>query len=60
MSNNDHDKPNQGCVHLLVHFDGEVSMPILNVDRDRYSYFDLVDDINELATDVGYKMQVCQ
>ncbi|PNX86322.1 hypothetical protein L195_g042400, partial [Trifolium pratense] len=55
MGYNQYDKPNPGCVHLMVHFDGEASKPILNVDPDRYSYFDLVDDVNELATDVGCK-----
>jgi hypothetical protein len=44
MGNNEDDEPNPG-----------VSLPILNVDLDQYSYFDLVDDINRLATDVGYK-----
>ncbi|CAJ2659035.1 unnamed protein product [Trifolium pratense] len=55
MGYNQYDKPNPGCVHLMVHFDGEASKPILNVDPDRISYFDLVDDVNELATDVGCK-----
>ncbi|WJX22621.1 hypothetical protein P8452_11909 [Trifolium repens] len=44
MGNNEDDEPNPG-----------VGLPILNVDLDQYSYFDLVDDINRLATDVGYK-----
>ncbi|WJX48728.1 hypothetical protein P8452_35253 [Trifolium repens] len=55
MGNNEDDEPNPGCVHLRIHFGGGVSLPILNVDPDRYSYFDLVDDINGLATDAGYK-----
>ncbi|WJX73681.1 hypothetical protein P8452_57436 [Trifolium repens] len=55
MGNNEDDEPNPGCVHLRIHFEGGVSLPILNVDPDRYSYFDLVDDINGLATNAGYK-----
>jgi hypothetical protein len=50
MGNNEDDEPNPGCVHLRIHFGGGVSLPILNVDPDRYSYLDLVDDINGLAT----------
>ncbi|KAK2421674.1 MuDR family transposase [Trifolium repens] len=55
MGNNEDGEPNPGCVHLRIHFEGGVSLPILNVDPDRYSYFDLVDDINGLATNAGYK-----
>lgn len=55
MSNNECDKPNSGCVHLMVHFNGEVSILTLNVDPYRYFYFDLVDDINGLSTNVGYR-----
>jgi len=36
----------------MVHFDGEVSIPILNIDPNRYSYLDLVDDITVLAKTV--------
>jgi len=34
-----------GCVHLLVHYVGEVIFQLKDVDRDRYSCFDLVADI---------------
>ncbi|WJX32213.1 hypothetical protein P8452_20562 [Trifolium repens] len=59
MGNNEDDEPNPGCVHLRIHFEGGVSLPILNVDPDQYSYFDLVDDIKGLATDAGYTDEVC-
>jgi hypothetical protein len=56
MGNNEYNKPpNPGCVHLLVHFDEGVRQSILNIDLDWYSYFYFVDDINGLATDVGYE-----
>jgi hypothetical protein len=48
MENYEHDKPDSGCVHLLVHYVGEVIFQLKDVDRDRYSYFDLVDDICKL------------
>jgi hypothetical protein len=40
---------------FVGHFDGEVSIPILNIDDDRYSYLDLVDDITTLPINVGLK-----
>jgi hypothetical protein len=48
MENYEHDKPDSGCVHLLVHYVGEVIFQLKDVGRDRYSYFDLVDDICKL------------
>jgi hypothetical protein len=48
MEYNDHDKPDPGCVLLLIHCVGEVIFQLKNVDLDCYSYFDLVDDICKL------------
>lgn len=53
VENNGYGTPNMGCVHLLVHFDGERSTLLLKVDPDRYSYLDLVDDISGLAINNG-------
>jgi len=53
MENNGFGSPSTGCVHLLVHFGGERSMPLLNVNPDQYSYLDLVDDISGLANNDG-------
>lgn len=46
MENNEFGRLNSGCMHLLIHFVGERITPLLNIDPDRYSYFDLVDDIS--------------
>ncbi|XP_058747011.1 uncharacterized protein LOC131620001 [Vicia villosa] len=53
MENNGYNTPNTECVHLLLHFGEESSIPLLNIDPDRYSYFDLVDDISGLAINGG-------
>ncbi|XP_057423577.1 uncharacterized protein LOC130717381 [Lotus japonicus] len=51
VENHGYDKPNPGCVHLLVHFAGKRggTKPLLNVDINRYSYLGLVDDVGGLA-----------
>jgi hypothetical protein len=48
MENNRHDEPEPGCVHLLLHYAGDATLPLRNVDPDRYSYLDLIDDISRL------------
>jgi hypothetical protein len=50
-----HGQPKEGCVHLLVHFVGKGIAPLLNIDPDRYSYVDLVDDICGLNMVSGCK-----
>ncbi|KAJ1424167.1 Zinc finger, SWIM-type [Sesbania bispinosa] len=55
MENHGYDKPDPGCVHLLVHFVGktEETKPLLNIDPDRYSYIDFVGDVCGLANAGG-------
>ena len=53
MANNGFGSLCTGCVHLLVHFGGERSIPWLNVVPDQCSYLDLVDDISGLANNDG-------
>jgi len=48
----------QDAYILLVHFGGERSVPLLNVNPDQYSYLDFVDDISELANNDGINIEV--